>query len=51
VFFGARVPFGVEGRLARAPFTFGLEIAPGLWLNRNFVSGLLDVLLFGRFVL
>ena len=51
VFFGARVPFGIDARLARFPFTFGLEIAPGIWLNPNFVSGLFDVLLFGRFVL
>lgn len=50
-FFGARVPFGIDARLARFPFTFGLELAPGVWLNPKFVSGLLDVLLFGRFVL
>lgn len=51
LFAGARVPFGIEARLARAPFTFGLELAPGLWLSPDFVDGLLDVFLFGRFLL
>lgn len=51
LFGGARVPFGLDVRLARAPFTFGLEVAPGVWLSPDFVDGLLDVLLFGRFLL
>ena len=49
VFAGARVPFGLEARLVRAPVSFGFEIAPGLWLGQNFASGLLDVFLFVRF--
>ena len=51
LFVGARVPFGLDMRLRRAPVAFGLEIAPGIWLGRSFVSGLLDVFLFVRFVL
>ncbi len=50
-FVGARVPFGLDARLARAPVSFGLELAPGLWLGRDFVSGLLDVFVFMRFLL
>ena len=50
LFAGARVPFGLDMRLARAPVTFGLELAPGLWFGRDFVSGLLDVFLFVRFL-
>lgn len=51
LFGGARVPFGLDARLTRLPITFGLELAPGLWLGRDFVSGLLDVFLFVRFLL
>ena len=51
LFAGARVPFGLDARLARVPITFGLELAPGIWLGRDFVSGLLDVFLFVRFLL
>lgn len=51
VYAGARVPFGIDFRLARAPVEFGLEVAPGIWLAPSFVSGLLDALVFVRFVL
>lgn len=51
VFVGVRVPFGIEATLVRAPVAFGLEIAPGVWLARNFASELLDVFLFVRFLL
>lgn len=51
VFLGARVPFGLEARLTRAPVTFGLEIAPGLWFAQDFADGLLDVFLFVRFLI
>jgi len=51
IFAGVRVPFGLEARLARAPVTFGLEIAPGLWVGQHFSDGLLDVFLFVRFLL
>jgi hypothetical protein len=50
-FVGARVPFGLDARLVRAPVSFGIELAPGLWLGRDFVSGLLDVFLFVRILL
>ncbi len=50
-FVGVRVPFGLEARLSRAPVTFGLEIAPGIWLGQNFSESLLDVFLFVRFLL
>lgn len=51
LFVGARVPFGLDARVTRAPVTFGLELAPGLWLGRDFVSGLLDAFLFVRVLL
>ena len=50
VFVGARVPFGLDFRLRKAPVNFGLELAPGIWVG-NYVSGLLDAFLFVRFLL
>jgi hypothetical protein len=49
VFVGARVPFGLDATLRRAPVNFGLELAPGIWFG-NYVTGLFDVFLFVRFV-
>jgi hypothetical protein len=49
VFGGVRVPFGLDFRLRRAPFNFGLELAPGMWFG-SYVTGLFDVFLFGRFL-
>jgi hypothetical protein len=50
LFGGARVPLGLDARLARLPINFGLEVAPGVWLGRDFATGLLDVFLFVRFL-
>ncbi len=50
VFGGVRVPFGLDFRLRRAPFNFGLELAPGMWFG-SYVTGLFDVFLFARFLL
>ena len=47
---GARVPFGIDARLRRAPVNFGLELAPGIWVG-NYVEGLFDVFIFVRFLL
>jgi hypothetical protein len=47
---GARVPFGLDARLRRAPVNFGLELAPGIWVG-NYVEGLFDVFLFVRFLI
>ncbi len=49
VFGGVRVPFGLDFRLRRAPFNFGLELAPGMWFG-SYVTGLFDAFLFGRFL-
>jgi len=49
-FVGARVPFGLDFRLRRAPLNFGLELAPGIWAG-NYVEGLFDVFVFVRFLI
>jgi len=49
VFVGARVPFGIDARLRKAPVDFGLELAPGIWVG-NYVEALLDVFLFVHFL-
>jgi hypothetical protein len=49
VFAGARVPFGVDARLRKAPVDFGLEVAPGIWVG-NYVLGLFDAFLFFHYL-
>jgi hypothetical protein len=46
----ARVPFGIDARLKKAPVELGLELAPGFLIGRNF-HGLFDVFIFVRFIL
>lgn len=48
VFVGARVPFGVDARLRKAPVDFGLELAPGIWVG-SYVAALFDAFLFVRY--
>jgi hypothetical protein len=51
VYGAARVPMGLDLRLTRAPLTFGIELAPGVWFGEGFVGGLLDAAIFFRFLL
>lgn len=50
-FFGVRVPFGIDFILRQAPLELGLEIAPGVWAGHGHIHGMLDGLLFLRFLL
>ena len=45
---GARMPLGVELLLKEAPFTFGVEIAPGLAAGNFGLGFILDFLLIAR---
>lgn len=49
VFAGARVPFGLDARLRKAPVNFGLELAPGIWVG-SYVEVLVDAFLFVRYL-
>jgi hypothetical protein len=51
VYFGARVPLGVEMLLRKAPITFGLELAPGVGFAPGRAGMLLDFLLAVRWLL
>jgi hypothetical protein len=51
VYFGARVPLGVELLLREAPVTFGLELAPGIGFAPGRAGLLLDFFLALRWVL
>ena len=48
VYAGGRVPFGIELLFRRAPFTVGLELAPGIAFAPGRAGFLLDFLLVGR---
>ena len=50
VYGGARVPFGLDFQLARAPVNFGLELAPGILFGNDGVGALFDVFLFVRYL-
>jgi hypothetical protein len=51
VYFGGRVPFGVELLLKEVPLTFGLELAPGLAFAPARAGLLLDFLFAIRWLL
>lgn len=50
VYFGARVPLGLEMLLRQAPVTFGLELAPGVGFAPGRAGLLLDFLLAVRWL-
>jgi hypothetical protein len=50
IYFGGRVPIGLEVLLREAPVSFGLEIAPGLGFAPGRAGALLDFLLAIRFL-
>jgi hypothetical protein len=51
VYFGGRVPVGVELLLKEVPLTFGLELAPGLGIAPGRAGLILDFLLALRLLL
>lgn len=48
VFFGARVPVGLDLSLRKAPLSFGLELAPGLVVSPHDADALIDAFFFAR---
>ncbi len=51
IYAGARMPIGLEALFKRAPFTVGLEVAPGIAFAPGRVGFIFDVSLVGRVLL